>query len=244
VSSWKFVRAVILPLHGKDRLSGKEESGWNIPDLLWESSLTSSSTETQHFLSGGELREINPCISLWFASLSYFLAYLICFCFDLLGGATCVCRGHYLAYDHLPRPLTKFGSCWKSRGAWSYFCRFSVVHRSNRCRATVWPMPPAEQSQRPIWLVTLGSSRFGDEKFKLVVMSIHPPLGDIKVLSTKWSGDSHGARARNTATLEQQLVTENYMKNCMGALLLCQRVLQSCSAVHHGRPHDTALKLM
>jgi hypothetical protein len=27
VSSGKFVRAVILPLHEKDRLSGKEESG-------------------------------------------------------------------------------------------------------------------------------------------------------------------------------------------------------------------------
>jgi hypothetical protein len=37
---------------------------------------------------GGELRVTNPCISLWFASLSCFLAYLICFCFDLL-----VCAG-------------------------------------------------------------------------------------------------------------------------------------------------------
>jgi hypothetical protein len=27
VSSGKFVRSVILPLHGKDRLSGNEESG-------------------------------------------------------------------------------------------------------------------------------------------------------------------------------------------------------------------------
>jgi hypothetical protein len=27
VSSGKFVRVVILPIHGKDRLSGKEESG-------------------------------------------------------------------------------------------------------------------------------------------------------------------------------------------------------------------------
>jgi hypothetical protein len=50
---------------------------------------------------GGELRETNSCISLWFASLSCFLAYLICFRFDLLECATCVCRAHYLAYDHL-----------------------------------------------------------------------------------------------------------------------------------------------
>jgi hypothetical protein len=60
---------------------------------------------------GGELRETNPCISLWFASLSCFLAYLICFRFDLLGCATCVCRGDYLACVNLLRPLTKFGSC-------------------------------------------------------------------------------------------------------------------------------------
>jgi hypothetical protein len=60
---------------------------------------------------GGELRETNPCVSLWFASLCCFLAYLICFRFDLLGCAICVCRDHYPACDHLPRPLTKFGSC-------------------------------------------------------------------------------------------------------------------------------------
>jgi hypothetical protein len=60
---------------------------------------------------GGELWEINPCIYLWIASLSSFLAYLICFRFDLLRCATCVCMAHYLACDHLPRPLTKFGSC-------------------------------------------------------------------------------------------------------------------------------------
>jgi hypothetical protein len=45
VSSGKFVRVVILSLHEKDHLSGKEESGWKRPDL-WEFSLTSSSTET------------------------------------------------------------------------------------------------------------------------------------------------------------------------------------------------------
>jgi hypothetical protein len=46
VSSGKFVRVVILPLCGKDHLSGKEESGGKRPDLLWEVSLTSSSMET------------------------------------------------------------------------------------------------------------------------------------------------------------------------------------------------------
>jgi hypothetical protein len=60
---------------------------------------------------GGELRETNPYVSLWFASLSCFLAYLLCFRFNLLGSATCVCRGHYLFCHHLPRPLTKFGLC-------------------------------------------------------------------------------------------------------------------------------------
>jgi hypothetical protein len=40
------VRAAILTLREKDPLSVKEESGWKRPGLLWELSLTSSSTET------------------------------------------------------------------------------------------------------------------------------------------------------------------------------------------------------
>jgi hypothetical protein len=40
----------------------------------------------RHSLSlvGGELLETNPCVPLWFVSLSCFLAYLICFRLDLL----------------------------------------------------------------------------------------------------------------------------------------------------------------
>jgi hypothetical protein len=45
VGSGKFVRAAILPLRGKDHLSGKEESGSKRPSLLWELSLASYSTE-------------------------------------------------------------------------------------------------------------------------------------------------------------------------------------------------------
>jgi hypothetical protein len=52
-------------------------------------------------LVGGDLREINPCVLMWFASLSWFLAYLIGFRFDLLRCAICLCRGHYLACVHL-----------------------------------------------------------------------------------------------------------------------------------------------
>jgi hypothetical protein len=40
------VRVAILTLREKDPLSVKEESGWKRPGLLWELSLTSSSTET------------------------------------------------------------------------------------------------------------------------------------------------------------------------------------------------------
>jgi hypothetical protein len=62
-------------------------------------------------LVGGELRETNPCFFVWFASLSCFSSIIDLLRFDLLGCATYVCMAHYPAYDHLQRPLTKFGSC-------------------------------------------------------------------------------------------------------------------------------------
>jgi len=40
-----------------------------------------------------ELRETNPCVSLWFASLLISLAIAVCFRFDLLGGCVFVCAG-------------------------------------------------------------------------------------------------------------------------------------------------------
>ena len=38
-----------------------------------------------------ELREINSCVSLWFASLLISLATTLCFRFDLLGCVVSVC---------------------------------------------------------------------------------------------------------------------------------------------------------
>jgi hypothetical protein len=103
---------------------------------------------------GGELRETNPCFFVWFDSLSCFLAYYICFRFDLLGCATCLCRAHYLACDHLQRPHIKFGSCKKSRGAWSCFYRCSVLHRSDWWGEPVLPVYPVKSSAWPVWSVT------------------------------------------------------------------------------------------
>jgi hypothetical protein len=71
---------------------------------------------------GGELQETNPCVSLWFASLSWFRAYLICFHFDLLGCAICVCRDHYPdCRMDLPGPTASVGTrADYSVGPWDY----------------------------------------------------------------------------------------------------------------------------
>ena len=46
-----------------------------------------------------ELREINPCVSLWFASLLISLAITLCFRFDLLGCVVSVCAGTRNIFD-------------------------------------------------------------------------------------------------------------------------------------------------
>ena len=40
-----------------------------------------------------ELRETNPCVSLWFAALLISLAITLCFRFDVLGCVVSVCAG-------------------------------------------------------------------------------------------------------------------------------------------------------
>jgi hypothetical protein len=132
VSSGKFVRAVILPLRGKDCLSIKEESDWKRTGL-WESSFQAPQRRRSLSLVGCELRETNPCVSLWFASLSWFLAYLICFYFDLLGCAICVLQGS-LPY------------LWSSTKATHQVWFVPEVKRSLKlilqvlCGSLVWPM--------------------------------------------------------------------------------------------------------
>jgi hypothetical protein len=111
VSSGKFVRVVILPLREKIALVERRKVVERDPACCGNSPLQAPQRRRSRSLGGGELRETIPCISLWFASPSCFLAYLICFRFGLLGCATYVCRGHYLTCDHLPRLLTKFGLC-------------------------------------------------------------------------------------------------------------------------------------
>jgi hypothetical protein len=141
----------------------------------------------------GELRETNPCVSLWFASLSCFLAYLIYFHFDLLGCATCVCRSHYLlviirqghslslvcARSQEEHEAVFAGSLWSTGLT-------GAGQRSDWC--LLWEAEPAtdqtDQHHRSNrWRLTV--QVFREEKFKLVVPLIQPPPGDINVLSIK-----------------------------------------------------------
>ena len=53
-----------------------------------------------------ELRETNPCVSLWFASLLISLAFTLCFRFDLLGCVVSVCVGTRNIFDITCRDTT------------------------------------------------------------------------------------------------------------------------------------------
>jgi hypothetical protein len=70
VSSGKFVRVVILPLCGKDCLSGKREVVERDPTCCGKVPLQDPQRRRSFSLVGGELWETNLCVSLWFASLS------------------------------------------------------------------------------------------------------------------------------------------------------------------------------
>jgi hypothetical protein len=130
---------------------------------------------------GGELRETNPCISLWFASLCYFLAYLICFCFDLLGCATCVCAGVItllvIIYQGYSSSLIRATSQEELEvvfaGALCYTGLTGARQRSDQWSSV---RDQSDLSPPPIWPVDTGSSSFQEEKLELVVTPIHPPL--------------------------------------------------------------------
>jgi hypothetical protein len=151
--------------------------------------------------SGRWTLEKNPCISLWFASLSCFLAYLFCFRFNLLGCAL-VCAGVItllliiykgnslsLVRDRRQEELEAVfaGSLWRTS-------LNGGGQQSDRCRLLSGARDRSDQSSSPAWPMTpLAVHVFGDEKFTLVVSPIHPPLGDIKVLSIgirAWFSDS------------------------------------------------------
>jgi hypothetical protein len=97
-------------------------------------------------LVGGELWETNPCISLWLASLSCFLAYLICFRFDQLGCATCVCY-----FITLPVIICQgYSPCLvRARSKRSLKLFLQVL-----CATPVWPVPPMKLSTGQVWPVT------------------------------------------------------------------------------------------
>jgi hypothetical protein len=197
VSNEKFVRDVILPLHGKNHLSERRKVVERDSTCCGKVHLQASQWRHGLSLVGGELRKTNPCISLWFASLSWFLAYLICFRFDLLGCVICVCivcaginTLLVIIYQGHSSGLVRV------RGQEELESVLQVL-----CQAPVWPMQGSgltgasceaepvtglighhHRSNRWHLLVQV----FAEEKFKLVVPLIHPRLSDIKVLSPSW----------------------------------------------------------
>ena len=58
-----------------------------------------------------ELRETNPCVSLWFAALLISLAITLCFRFDLLGCVVSVCAGTRNIFDITCRDTTPSYIC-------------------------------------------------------------------------------------------------------------------------------------
>jgi hypothetical protein len=144
VSSGKFVRAAILPLRGKDRLNGNEESGWKRPDLLWEKSFTSSSTETV----SGELRETNPHLS--------FVVSLICF--DLYHIYFASAQSTWVCLSLSVGIITLLVIIYRS------YSRTQVRARSQEKTWVVlqvyWPgrsNRPRTRSNRPMWFSTSGA---------------------------------------------------------------------------------------
>jgi hypothetical protein len=142
-------------------------------------------------LVGGELREINPCIFVWFASQ-------ICFSsiFDLLPlWSTWVC--YFYVQGSLP-------CLWSSTKATHQVWFMLEVKRCLKlflqvlCATPVWPVRRTGltgASCEAQWVIgltshhprsdrwTLSAQVFGNENFKSVVLPIHPPLGDINVPS-------------------------------------------------------------
>ena len=62
-----------------------------------------------------ELRETNPCVSLWFASLLISLAITLCFRFDLLGGVVFVCAGTRNILDIIYKDTTPSYICARAK---------------------------------------------------------------------------------------------------------------------------------
>jgi hypothetical protein len=193
VSSGKFVRDVILPLREKDRLSGKKGSGWKRPDLLWEFSLTSSSTETYPFLSG-RWTSGNKSLHLFVVCLSKLFSSI----FDLLP-----LRSTWVCYLCVQRSLP---CLWSSTKATHQVWIVLEVKRSLKLfmhvlcgpRPTVYPVEGNGLTGATCWAEPgtgltgqphrsdrwrLAVQVLGDVKFKSVESPIHPHLGDIKVLS-------------------------------------------------------------
>jgi hypothetical protein len=145
-------------------------------------------------LVGGELRETNPCISLWFASLSCFLAYLICFT-SIYFGVLPVCVGViYQGYTpNLVRAKSQEELEVVFAGALCYTGLTSARQRSDRCLLWSTVSDRSNRSPRSSDRWTLAAQVFGDEKLNSVITPIHLPSRWLKVLSIgirAWCSDS------------------------------------------------------
>ena len=70
-----------------------------------QAQLVSQRRRRIHF-GESELRETNPCVSLWFGSLLISLAFTLCFRFDLLGCVVFACAGTRDIFDITYRDTT------------------------------------------------------------------------------------------------------------------------------------------
>jgi hypothetical protein len=162
------------------------------PTCCGNSPLQAPQRRCSRSLVGGELRETNPCIFVWFASLSCFSST-----FDLLPlRSTGVC---YLCVQGSLHCL------WSSTNATRNVWFVLEVKRSWKlslqvlCATLVWPVIRTGltgASCEGHWVTGLTSHHhrsdrwalttqvFGEEKLKSIISPINPPLGVIKVLST------------------------------------------------------------
>jgi hypothetical protein len=136
-------------------------------------------------LVGGELRETNPCFFVWFDSLSCFSSII-----DLL-----LLRSTWVCYLCVQGSLPYL---WSSTKATHQVWFVLKVKRCLKlflqvlCATLAWPVRLTGltgvscevQCLTGLTGGTLSAQVFGEKEFNLVVMPIHPPLGDIKVLSS------------------------------------------------------------
>ena len=130
-----------------------------------------------------ELRESNPCVSLWFASLLISLAITLCFRFDLLGCVVSVCARTWNILDITRRDTTPSYICARvKRGRNSDIGH--VLHRTGLTghsnRSDRLPVLFLRLSLVSVWPVSVLILFLSADLCRNLRTPIHPPLGDIQ----------------------------------------------------------------